>query len=110
MVSFTSDGLSMIAPILGKPIMLDSYMSSICIKSWGRGSFARALNEVDATCELQDMLVVVITKLEGLCDRMEIVRVKYEWKPHRCEKCNIFRHSCDDVPKILRLVGHTRRP
>ncbi|GJU12878.1 zinc knuckle CX2CX4HX4C containing protein [Tanacetum coccineum] len=49
MVAFTSDGLSIIATKLGNPIMLNSYTSSMCMESWGPGSFARAMIELDAT-------------------------------------------------------------
>ncbi|GJQ93454.1 putative reverse transcriptase domain-containing protein [Tanacetum coccineum] len=58
---------------LGKPIMLDSYTSSMCMESWGRGSFARALIELDATCGLKDKLVVAIPKSGGLDYMMETI-------------------------------------
>ncbi|GKE53332.1 hypothetical protein Tco_1488488 [Tanacetum coccineum] len=45
---FSEDGLSIIASQIGKPIMLDSYTSSMCIESWGRSSFARCLIEINA--------------------------------------------------------------
>ncbi|GJR43859.1 phosphonates import ATP-binding protein like protein [Tanacetum coccineum] len=99
MVAFTSEELSMIATILGKPIMLDFYMSFMCMESFGRGSFARALIELDATCGLKDMLVVAIPKSEGSCYRMETIRVAYECKPPRCNECKIFGHSCEYCPK-----------
>ncbi|GKF60656.1 zinc knuckle CX2CX4HX4C containing protein, partial [Tanacetum coccineum] len=38
---FKEDGISLIATFIGKPVMLDSYTSSICNDSWGRSSFAR---------------------------------------------------------------------
>ncbi|GJW14965.1 zinc knuckle CX2CX4HX4C containing protein [Tanacetum coccineum] len=60
MVAFTSDGFSIIATKLGNPIMLDSYTSFMCMKYWGRGTFARSLIELDATCGLNDMLVVSV--------------------------------------------------
>ncbi|GJS23608.1 zinc knuckle CX2CX4HX4C containing protein [Tanacetum coccineum] len=74
-VAFTSDELSMIATKLDNPIMLDSYTSSMCMKSWGCGSFNRAFFELDATCGLKDMLVVVILKFEGSCYTMKTIRV-----------------------------------
>nr|GEU56164.1 hypothetical protein [Tanacetum cinerariifolium] len=49
MVPSSSDRLSMIAIKLGKPIMLDSYTSSMCMDSWGYGSFTRTLIELGAT-------------------------------------------------------------
>nr|GEU78484.1 phosphonates import ATP-binding protein like [Tanacetum cinerariifolium] len=58
---------------LTKLIMLDSYRSSMCMECWGRGSFARALIESDATCGLKEKLVVVIPKSEGSGYRMETI-------------------------------------
>nr|GEZ86161.1 hypothetical protein [Tanacetum cinerariifolium] len=52
-----------------------------------RGSFTRALIELDATFWLKDRLVVVVPKLEGLGYIMETIRVEYEWKPPRCDDC-----------------------
>ncbi|GKA85885.1 zinc knuckle CX2CX4HX4C containing protein [Tanacetum coccineum] len=42
---FEEDGISLIATFIGKPVMLDSYTSSMCNDSWGRSSFARCLIE-----------------------------------------------------------------
>nr|GEY34338.1 zinc knuckle CX2CX4HX4C [Tanacetum cinerariifolium] len=42
--SFTADVedcISLIATFIGKPVMLDSYISCMCNDSWGRSSFAR---------------------------------------------------------------------
>nr|GEY54700.1 zinc knuckle CX2CX4HX4C [Tanacetum cinerariifolium] len=43
---FEEDGISLIATFIGKPVMLDSYTSSMCNESWGRSSFARCLIKV----------------------------------------------------------------
>lgn len=40
------DGLSAIATKLGTPLMLDSYTSTMCMKSWGRSNYARAMIEL----------------------------------------------------------------
>ncbi|GJV68483.1 hypothetical protein Tco_1483992 [Tanacetum coccineum] len=50
--------IAMIATKLIKPTMSDSYTSFMCLESWGQGSFAHALIELDATCGLNDILVV----------------------------------------------------
>ena len=76
--------------------MLDSYTSSMCMESWGRGSFARAMTELDATCGVKDTLAVAIPKFEGLGYTMKTIRVEYESKPPRCDECKIFGHSCDN--------------
>ncbi|GKA63576.1 hypothetical protein Tco_0763182 [Tanacetum coccineum] len=49
----SKDGLSLIGTKIGKPIMLDAFISSMCVDSWGRINFARALIEIHATLELK---------------------------------------------------------
>ncbi|GKA46264.1 DNA/RNA polymerases superfamily protein [Tanacetum coccineum] len=91
-------GLCIIASTIGKPIMLDSYTSSMCIESWGRSSFARSLIEINAQDVLQDSLTIGI-----LCEddrfSIEYVSIEYEWKPPRYDLCKIFGHSHDYCPK-----------
>nr|GEZ01869.1 hypothetical protein [Tanacetum cinerariifolium] len=70
----------------------------MCTESWGHGSFAHALIELEATVGLKDKLVVVILKLEGSKCTMETIYVEYEWKHPRCDECNIV-HLCDNCPK-----------
>ena len=48
LVAYSADGLSMLASKLGKPLLLDAYTSQMCLNSWGRHSYARALIELDA--------------------------------------------------------------
>ncbi|GJX68174.1 hypothetical protein Tco_0303901, partial [Tanacetum coccineum] len=47
-LAYSEDGLSLLGTQIGKPIMLDAFTSSMCVESWGRISFARALIEIDA--------------------------------------------------------------
>nr|GEV53635.1 hexokinase-1-like isoform X1 [Tanacetum cinerariifolium] len=63
------------------PLMLDSYTSDMCVQSWGRSSYTRALIEVRADVELKDNIVVAMPKLVGDGFYMCNVRVEYEWKP-----------------------------
>ncbi|GKB97025.1 putative reverse transcriptase domain-containing protein [Tanacetum coccineum] len=76
--AFSEDGLSAIATKLGTPLMLDSYTSDMCIQSWGRSSYARALIEVRADVELKDNIVVAMPKLVGEGFYTCNVRVEYE--------------------------------
>ncbi|GKC28404.1 hypothetical protein Tco_1035698 [Tanacetum coccineum] len=64
-LSFSEDGLGAIATKLGTPLMLDSYTSDMCMQSWGRSSYARAMNELRADVELKDTIVVVMPALVG---------------------------------------------
>ncbi|GKD50392.1 zinc knuckle CX2CX4HX4C containing protein [Tanacetum coccineum] len=92
MANVQQDGLSMIATKLGRPIMLDAYTSTMCIESWGRTSYARALVEITSDQELKESIVVAIPRLNGKGHTMEKIRVKFEWKPPRCDVCKIFGH------------------
>ncbi|GJR61825.1 hypothetical protein Tco_1503987 [Tanacetum coccineum] len=47
-MALTEDGLSVIAIILGTPLMLDTYTTSMCTESWGQYSFARAMIDLHA--------------------------------------------------------------
>ncbi|PWA36994.1 zinc knuckle CX2CX4HX4C [Artemisia annua] len=99
---FSEDGLSLIATKLGKPIMLDSFTSTMCMESWGRCSFARCLIEVRANEMLKESVTMPIPLLDGAGFSIETVRVEYEWKPPRCDICKVFGHteSClTNVPK-----------
>ncbi|GKD29112.1 putative reverse transcriptase domain-containing protein, partial [Tanacetum coccineum] len=99
--AFSEDGLSVIATKLDTTLMLDSYTSDMCIRSWGRSSYARALIEVWADVKLKDNIMVAMPKLvrEGFytCN----VRVEYEWKPLRCANCKVFGHELDECPKNI---------
>nr|GFA10288.1 hypothetical protein [Tanacetum cinerariifolium] len=81
--SFSKDGLGAIATKLGTPLMLDSYTSDMCIQSWGRLSYVRAMIEPRADVELKDNIVVAMPKLTGEGYYICNVRVKYECKPPR---------------------------
>lgn len=99
LVCYTDDGLSAIATKLVKPLMVDSYTSNMCVKAWGRPSFARAMIEVSSDSELKDKIVVVIPKLESIgytkCD----IKVEYEWKPPICAGCKVFGYDESNCTK-----------
>ncbi|GKC00127.1 putative reverse transcriptase domain-containing protein [Tanacetum coccineum] len=99
--AFSKDGLSVIATKLGTPLMLDSYTSYICIQSWGRSSYARALIEVRADVELKENIMVAMPKLVGERFYTCNVRVEYEWEPLRCVSCKVFGHGHNECPKNI---------
>ncbi|GJT11410.1 zinc knuckle CX2CX4HX4C containing protein, partial [Tanacetum coccineum] len=96
---FEEDGISLIATFIGKPVMLDSYTSSMCNESWGRSSFARCLTEVNSEADLVDVVTIGILSLSGDGFTIETIRVEYEWRPARCDICKIFGHVHDHCPK-----------
>nr|GFA48663.1 hypothetical protein [Tanacetum cinerariifolium] len=93
--------------------LTDSYTADMCLHSWGRSSYARAMIELRADVELKDTIVVDMPKInkKGLytCN----VRVEYEWKPPRCVCCKIFGHTQVECPKNPSLgvgAGETKNP
>nr|GEU89687.1 hypothetical protein [Tanacetum cinerariifolium] len=53
----------------------------MCIQSWGRSSYARALIEVRADVELKDNIVAAMPKIVGVGFYTCNICVEYEWKP-----------------------------
>ncbi|GJZ72252.1 nucleotide-diphospho-sugar transferase [Tanacetum coccineum] len=99
--AFSEDGLSAIATKLGTPLMLGSYTADMCMQSWGRSSYARAMIELRADIELEDNIMTAMPKIteEGYytCN----IRVEYEWKPPRCTCCKVFGHVLEECPKNI---------
>ncbi|GKD70924.1 hypothetical protein Tco_1325014, partial [Tanacetum coccineum] len=60
--AFMEDGLSVIETKLDTPLMLDSSIAAMCMDSWGRSSYAIAIDELRADVELKDTIVVVVPK------------------------------------------------
>ncbi|GKD15522.1 hypothetical protein Tco_1199929 [Tanacetum coccineum] len=61
--AFSEDGLSAIATKLGTPLMLDSYTVDMCMQSWGRSSYAKAMIELRADVELKYNIVTAMPKI-----------------------------------------------
>nr|GEX05641.1 hypothetical protein [Tanacetum cinerariifolium] len=79
--AFSEDGLSFIATKLGTSLMLDSYTSDMCMQSWGRSSYARAMIELRANVELKDNIMATISKITRKGYYTCNIRVAYERKP-----------------------------
>ncbi|GJR66338.1 hypothetical protein Tco_0012403 [Tanacetum coccineum] len=99
--STSEDCLSDIDTKLGTPLMLDSFTFDICMQSWDRSSYTRAMIKLRADVELKYTIVVAMHKLvmKGFCTF--IIRVEYEWKPPRCACCKVFGHVQDECPKNI---------
>ncbi|GKC08103.1 glucomannan 4-beta-mannosyltransferase 9-like protein [Tanacetum coccineum] len=61
--TFSENDLSAIATKLGTPLMLDSYTSDMCIQSWCRSSYARAMIELRADVDLKVNIVMAMPKI-----------------------------------------------
>ncbi|GKB53029.1 reverse transcriptase domain-containing protein [Tanacetum coccineum] len=100
-----NDGLIMMTTKLGKPIMLDSYTSSMCLQSWGRIYYAQALNDIRVHRVLKEDIVIAIPNVEDDGKVLHTVRVEYEWEPPRYGVCMVFGH--DDM---LCAKRHVEKP
>ncbi|GJU68828.1 hypothetical protein Tco_1255087 [Tanacetum coccineum] len=99
--AFSDDGLSAIATKLGTPLMLDSYTSDMCMKSWGRSSYARVMIELRADVELKDNIVMAMPRIKEEGYYTCNIYVEYEWKPPRCACCKVFRHVHEECTKNI---------
>ncbi|GJX35827.1 reverse transcriptase domain-containing protein, partial [Tanacetum coccineum] len=108
-VAYSEDGLSLIATQVGKPIMLDSFTSSMCVDSWGRISFARALIEIHANSELKKevKMAIPIDDVDGSGYISEVIQVEYEWTPPHCLDCKLFGHNSEKCPKKVSVTAAT---
>nr|GEV93823.1 Ty3/gypsy retrotransposon protein [Tanacetum cinerariifolium] len=89
-------------PSFPVPIMLDAFTSSMCVESWGRISFARALIEVSASSALKKEVIMAVLEDEGDGYVKEVIRVEYEWKPPHCVDFQSFSHDSKLCPKRVR--------
>ncbi|GJT23741.1 hypothetical protein Tco_0893678 [Tanacetum coccineum] len=97
--------------------MIDSYTFDMCMQSWGRSSYARVMIELRADVELNDNIVVAMSKITKEGHYICIVRVEYEWKPPRCTSCMVFGHileeclknTCAGEKKTLKKPSQTSR-
>nr|GEX58575.1 putative ribonuclease H-like domain-containing protein [Tanacetum cinerariifolium] len=104
-VTYSDVGLSLISTQIGKPLMLDSYTSNVCLNSWGRSAYARVLIEIAADVELVKSLVIAI--LVGYKEEhtFATIDIEYEWTPPRCASCRIFDHVSEKCPKLPKVAS-----
>ncbi|KAJ6991656.1 hypothetical protein NC653_019736 [Populus alba x Populus x berolinensis] len=82
---WSKQGLSMAASMVGRPLSCDESTYN-CI----RLDYARVCVEVDASLPFVHEFDIE----SPLTSEPITVKVDYEWKPSRCEKCMTFGHSC----------------
>ncbi|GJW77357.1 hypothetical protein Tco_0139039 [Tanacetum coccineum] len=107
-VAYSKISQSLITTKLGRSIMLNAYMRTMCLKSWGRNTYARALIEVSSKKAIVDLLVVAIPFQNGSGHSMDAFDIKYEWQSPRCETCKIFDHKDEQCPKHAKDVNPTQ--
>ncbi|XP_071727851.1 uncharacterized protein [Rutidosis leptorrhynchoides] len=108
LTGYTADGLSMIASNIGKPIMLDSYTSTMCVEAWGRPNYARAMIEISADNDLKSTLKVGTPGIKGAKGTVDEITIEYKWQPPRCATCKVFRHKETQCPKHATVDVHAQ--
>nr|GEZ00877.1 hypothetical protein [Tanacetum cinerariifolium] len=103
-VAYTEVGLSLITTQIGKPIMLDSYTCNMCVSSWGRSSYARALIEVSTEKALMESIVIAIPLGKDKGHSLATVEIEYEWKPPQCDARLVFDHTSENCPKKPKVI------
>ena len=81
---WSMDSLSRIGSMVGVPLYADE-----CTTHQKRISFARLLIEVDVTKPLPQNVMIVEES-----GRMLEQRVRFEWAPSFCKKCQVVGHDC----------------
>ncbi|GJR45742.1 zinc knuckle CX2CX4HX4C containing protein [Tanacetum coccineum] len=90
LVAFSKVGLDVIAAKVGKLIRLDAHTTSICLNSWRRSDYARALVEISVESPLVNSVDVEIPLDEYNGHVTVKVDIEYEWQPPRCGTCKVF--------------------
>nr|GEU94054.1 hypothetical protein [Tanacetum cinerariifolium] len=107
-VAYSKVGLDLISAKVGKLMRLDAHTNYICLHSWGRSDYARALVEVSADKPLVDSVDIDIPREDGNGYIMANIRIEFEWQPPRCGTCKIFDHL-DSVCPMKRLDGPLKK-
>ncbi|GKF02255.1 uncharacterized protein Tco_0029178 [Tanacetum coccineum] len=76
--AFTANGLRAIATKIDKPLMLDSFTSTMCNELWGRNSYAHSMIELSAENILKDSMVIAILNLKDEGYKYATITIEYE--------------------------------
>ncbi|KAJ6673641.1 GLYCINE-RICH CELL WALL STRUCTURAL PROTEIN 1.8-LIKE [Salix viminalis] len=95
---WTKQGLSLAASMVGKPLSCDEPTISC-----SRLDYARLCIELNASLPFIHQFEIE----SPLSDEPQLVKVDYEWKPPRCERCQCFGHNC--VAKEEQLMKLTQK-
>ncbi|KAL0292093.1 UNVERIFIED_CONTAM: hypothetical protein Sradi_7002700 [Sesamum radiatum] len=89
---WTTDGLSIVASGVGKPLYPDA-ITRACT----RLDFARVCVMLDISAKLLKHIVIMVPKEDGSEVACK-VDVEYEWLPPKCTTCHSLGHSIKECP------------
>ncbi|GKC04626.1 hypothetical protein Tco_0996236 [Tanacetum coccineum] len=107
-VAYSKVGLELISAKVGSLMRLDAHTNFICLNSWGRSDYARALVEVSADKPLVDSVDIDIPRDDGNGYTTANIRIEFEWQPPRCGTCKIFDHL-ESVCPMKRVAGPLKK-
>ena len=82
---WSKNGLSLVASMVGRPLSCDEQTYNCT-----RLDYARVCVEADATLPFINQFEIE----SSLSADPILIEVEYEWKPPRCDKCNLFGQVC----------------
>ncbi|GJX48589.1 zinc knuckle CX2CX4HX4C containing protein [Tanacetum coccineum] len=99
---FKEDGISPIATFIGKPVMLDSYTSSMYNETWGRSSFTQCLIEVNSEADLVDVVTIDFGHVHDYCPKKVMT-------PPIVTTFNVITPTIEKTNDGFQTVGKRRR-
>nr|XP_043625471.1 uncharacterized protein LOC122596892 [Erigeron canadensis] len=76
----------------------------MCMESWGRNIYARALIELNAGSDIKKELVIGVPGLVDGGFMKTTIEVEYEWQPLHCQGCKVFGHTIQNCPKAIKAT------
>ncbi|KAB5519436.1 hypothetical protein DKX38_023755 [Salix brachista] len=95
---WTKQGLSLATSMVGTPLSCDEPTISC-----SRLDYARLCIELNARLPFVHQFEIE----SPLTEEPQLVKVDYEWKPPRCERCQCFGHNC--VAKEEHILKHNNK-
>ena len=94
---WSKNGLSLVASMVGRPLSCDEQTYNCT-----RLDYARVCVEADAALPFIHQFEIE----SSLSADPILIQVEYEWKPPRCDKCNLFGHVCTKGKNSDRTPGN----
>ncbi|PWA79105.1 hypothetical protein CTI12_AA208420 [Artemisia annua] len=109
--TWTKEGISALASICGKPLIMDVVTATNYKYGDGRLGYARVLVEIDASKELPKTNDVVYRNALNEVHCKKSVQVEYSWVPPKCSfKCEVFGHwsgNCNKNKETNEINEHS---
>jgi hypothetical protein len=94
---WSKNGLSLVASMVGRPLSCDEQTYNCT-----RLDYARVCVEADAALPFIHQFEIE----SSLSADPILIQVEYEWKPSRCDKCNLFGHVCTTEKSTTKILGN----